>query len=84
MDTAKDSLLQQRGMIGAYQSRLTVAMQNLVSAKENFSAAESRIRDVDIASESAELIRTQILQQAAALVLAQANQIPALALKLLN
>ena len=54
------------------------------AAAENFQAARSRILDADIASESAELVRTQILQQAASAVLAQANQQPALALQLLG
>jgi flagellin len=53
-------------------------------ARENFQAAESVIRDVDVASESAELTRLSILQQAATAVLAQANQQPRLALQLLN
>jgi flagellin len=53
-------------------------------ARENFLAAESRIRDVDVAAESAELTRLSILQQAGASVLAQANQAPALALSLLG
>ena len=51
---------------------------------ENFAAAESRIIDADIAREAADLVRTQILQQAATAVLAQANQAPVLTLKLLT
>ena len=57
---------------------------NLSSSKGNFSAAESRIRDADIAAEAGNLIRVQILQQAATSVLAQANQAPQLALTLLR
>jgi flagellin len=53
-------------------------------AIENFSASESRIRNVDVAKESAEMTKNQILQQAAATVLGQANQNPQMALKLLG
>jgi flagellin len=78
------SLTRQRGTLGSAESRLNVAITNLQVARENFSAAESRIRDVDVASEAAELTRLNILQQAAAAVLAQANQQPQLALQLLQ
>jgi flagellin len=73
-----------RGQIGSAESRLNVAISNLAVSKENFTAAESRIRDVDVAAESAELSRLSILQQAAAAMLAQANQQPAMALQLLK
>lgn len=78
------SLSVQRGTLGAVESRLAVAINNLSVARENFSAAESRIRDVDVASEAAELTRLNILQQAGASILAQANQQPQLALQLLR
>jgi flagellin len=78
------SLAVQRGNLGAVESRLSVAINNLSVARENFAGAESRIRDVDVASESAELTRLNILQQAGASVLAQANQQPQLALSLLR
>jgi flagellin-like hook-associated protein FlgL len=78
------NLAKQRGTIGSFQSRLGVALSNLQSGIENFKAAESRIRDTDVAADSAALIRTQILQQAGASVLAQANQQPQLALQLLR
>ncbi len=84
LDNSIQNLSRQRGAIGASQSRINIALNNLQSARENFSAAESRIRDADIAQESASLIKAQILQQAASSVLAQANQSPALALKLLT
>jgi flagellin len=84
LDKTLENLAKQRGTIGASQSRVNIAISNLQSARENFAAAESRIRDADIASESAELTRTQILQQAASSVLAQANQAPTLALQLLR
>jgi flagellin len=78
------SLAQQRGTLGATESRLQVSINNLSVARENFAAAESRIRDVDVAAEAAELTRLGILQRAGAAVLAQANQQPSLALSLLQ
>lgn len=81
---AIQSLAATRGVLGATESRLNVAINNLSVARENFASAESRIRDVDVASEAAELTRLGILQQAGAAVLAQANQQPALALSLLG
>jgi flagellin len=82
--TAIQSLASTRGILGATQSRLQVAINSLSVARENFAAAESRIRDVDVAAEAAELTRIGILQQAGASILAQANQAPALALSLLS
>jgi flagellin len=84
IDRTLTNLSKQRGTIGASQSRVNIAINNLKSTTENFKTAESRIRDADIAAEAATLIRTQILQQAASSVLAQANQAPALALQLLG
>lgn len=81
---AINSVTAARGTLGAAESRLEVTISNLEVAKENFLAAESRIRDVDVASEAAELSRLNILQQAGAAVLAQANQQPQLALQLLG
>ncbi len=78
------SLASQRGTLGATESRLQVSINNLSVARENFAAAESRIRDVDVAGEAAELTRLGILQRAGAAILAQANQQPALALSLLG
>ena len=78
------SLASTRGTLGATDSRLQVTINNLQVARENFAAAESRIRDVDVAVEAANLTRLGILQQAGASVLAQANQQPALALALLG
>lgn len=78
------SLAATRGTLGAVESRLQVSINNLSVARENFAAAESRIRDVDVASEAAELTRLGILQRAGAAVLAQANQQPSLALSLLG
>jgi flagellin len=84
VNSAISSLASTRGTLGAVESRLQVTINNLSVARENFAAAESRIRDVDVASEAAELTRLNILQQAGASVLAQANQQPALALSLLG
>jgi flagellin len=78
------SLTANRGTLGAAESRLNVAVANLQVARQNFASAESQIRDVDVASEAATLTRLNILQQAGASVLAQANQQPALALSLLG
>jgi flagellin len=78
------SLTTNRGVLGAVESRLQVSINNLQVVRENFAAAESRIRDVDVAAEAAELTRVGILQQAGAAVLAQANQQPGLALQLLG
>ena len=84
VNNAISSLATTRGVLGATESRLRVTIANLAVARENFAAAESRIRDVDVASEAAELTRLNILQQAGASVLAQANQQPSLALQLLQ
>ncbi|NLF25704.1 MAG: flagellin FliC [Deltaproteobacteria bacterium] len=81
---AISSVTANRGTLGAAESRLEVTISNLQVARENFLAAESRIRDVDVASEAAELTRLNILQQAGAAVLAQANQQPQLALQLIG
>lgn len=79
-----DNLASQRGVIGAFQSRLASAGNVLSATTENYAAAESRIRDADIATEAASLVRLNILQQAGASVLSQANIQPELALQLLN
>jgi len=79
-----DSLNTLRGTFGAMMSRLGVALNQVFSARENTIAAESRIKDADIADESAELVRKQILQNIGASVLAQANNQPQIALGLLR
>jgi flagellin len=84
LTSAIATITQTRGTLGAYQSRLVTSIANLRVARENFSAAESRIRDTDVAVETANLTRAQILQQAGVAVLAQANQQPQLALNLLR
>jgi flagellin len=73
-----------RAQIGATQNRLAVTVSNLQSASTNLSAANSRIRDVDVAEESAAMTKNNILSQAGISVLAQANQLPSMALKLLG
>ena len=73
-----------RSKLGAGQNRLDVTIDNLGTTVENMSAANSRIRDADIAKESAALTRAQILTQAGVSVLAQANQTPQAALSLIG
>jgi len=84
IDTAIDSVARTRGRFGAMQNRLQFTINNLTVQAENLAAAESRIRDVDIARETADLARNQILQQAAVAMLAQANSQPQLALQLIG
>ncbi|HTE54139.1 MAG TPA: flagellin [Kofleriaceae bacterium] len=83
-DSAIQSLSNSRAKVGAVQSRMTIAVSNLSTAQSNLSEANSRIRDVDVAAETANMTRYQILTQAGVAVLGQANQLPALALKLLG
>jgi flagellin len=78
------SVTRNRGTLGAAESRLDISIKNLQVARENFMAAESAIRDADVAEEAAELARLNILQQAGVAIMAQANQQPSLALSLLN
>ncbi|MCA9321770.1 MAG: flagellin FliC [Planctomycetes bacterium] len=84
IDTAINSVSSQRGTLGATQNRLGRTISNLSVQVENLSAAESRIRDVDVARETASLTRNTILQQAAIGVLSQANLVPQSALSLLQ
>lgn len=73
-----------RATLGALQNRLFSTQENLSVAIENFSSANSRIRDTDIAESTAELARNQVLQQASVGVLSQANQHTATALRLIG
>lgn len=84
LDSAIDSVSRSRGRLGAMQNRLQYTVNNLQVQSENLSAADSRIRDVDIAYETAQLARNSIMQQAAIAMLAQANSQPQLALQLLG
>ncbi|MCR9244995.1 MAG: flagellin [bacterium] len=84
IDTAINTISSLRGSLGAIQNRLGSTINNLAIQTENLSAAESRIRDVDVALETAQLTRNNILQQASISILAQANQQPQAALQLLG
>ena len=84
MDAALTSINSSRADLGAVQNRFSSTIANLTTSSENMSAARSRIRDTDYATETAELTRTQILQQAGTAMLAQANQAPQNVLSLLQ
>lgn len=84
IDQSITDLSTARSTIGATQNRLEVTVSNLASARENLEGANSRIRDVDVASETAMMTRNQILSQAGVAVLAQANQLPSAALSLIG
>ena len=84
VDNVIASMVSSRAALGASQNSLTHTMNNLQTTSNNLSASNSRIRDVDVASESAAMTRAQIISQSAVSVLAQANQMPQLALKLLG
>ncbi|MBL7669301.1 MAG: flagellin FliC [Bdellovibrionaceae bacterium] len=84
VDEAASKVGAMRANFGAIQNRLDSTTNNLDVQVENLSAAKSRISDTDVASESSALASAQVLQNAAVSVLAQANQFPAVALKLLG
>jgi flagellin len=84
LDRAQTSVNGIRANLGALQNRLTSTVDNLQIAEENLSAANSRIRDTDVAAASSEMTRNNILLQAGTSTLAQANQVNQLALKLLG
>jgi flagellin len=84
VDSAIVTVAGRRGELGALQNRLGTTISNLRIASENFTAADSRIRDADFAAETAIFTRNQILVQAATAILAQANIIPQNALTLLR
>ncbi|MCB9868988.1 MAG: flagellin FliC [Planctomycetes bacterium] len=83
IDTTINTISSLRGRLGAAQNRLTSTVNTLSVASENLTAANSRIRDVDVAYETANLTRNSILQQASLAILAQANSQPQAALNLL-
>jgi flagellin len=83
LDDALTRINGTRANLGALQNRLQSASTTIAISEENFSAANSRIRDVDVASETADMAKNNILAQAGVSVLAQANQAPNFALKLL-
>ncbi|MFS4458124.1 flagellin [Bdellovibrio sp. HCB2-146] len=84
LDAAQTSVSGTRANLGALQNRLTSTVDNLGVAQENLSAANSRIRDTDVAQASSEMTRNNILLQAGTSTLAQANQTNQLALKLIG
>ncbi|MEI8377400.1 MAG: flagellin [bacterium] len=84
IDTGLDKLLSVRSKIGGMMNRLDSVLTNLSAMQENLQASESTIRDTDIAKDTADMTRYQILQQSSTQVLAQINQLPAMALKLLG
>jgi len=84
IDSAIQTVSQQRSALGAVQNRLEHTINNLGAAAENLTAAESRIRDVDMAKEMMEFTKNSILSQAATAMLAQANQVPQGVLQLLR
>ncbi len=84
LDQAITDVSSRRADLGSVQNRITVTIANLGTARENLSAANSRIRDVDVAAETADMTRNNILMQAGTSILAQANQQPSVALSLLG
>ena len=83
LDVAITEISSRRGTIGAVSNRLSSAMEQLDTQYENLSAANSRIKDADIATESSNYTQNSILQQASAALLVQANQQPNIALSLI-
>ncbi|PSV01508.1 flagellin [Photobacterium kishitanii] len=84
LDSAMEQVDEKRAEIGAFQNRMSHTMSNLANINENVNASNSRIKDVDFASETINMTKGQILQQAGTSILAQAKQIPQAALSLLG
>jgi flagellin len=84
LDSAIEEVSSVRGALGALENRLVSTVKNISVSVENLSAARSRINDVDIAEETAEMTKHNILMQAGVSVLTQANNVPKLALSLLQ
>ncbi|WP_318440841.1 flagellin [Photobacterium leiognathi] len=84
LDAAMEQVDEKRAEIGAFQNRMNHTMSNLANINENVNASNSRIKDVDFASETINMTKGQILQQAGTSILAQAKQIPQAALSLLG
>jgi flagellin len=84
VDSALSQISANRASLGAYQTRFESTINNLQTSSENLSASRSRILDADFASETANLSRSQILQQAGTAMVAQANQLPQGVLALLR
>ena len=84
IDAAISRVSAQRATLGALQNRLDHSINSLATTTENLTAAESRIRDVDMAKEMMNFTKFNILNQAATAMLAQANQLPQTVLQLLK
>lgn len=84
IDGAITNVSSRRATFGASMNRLSTTVSNLQSMRTNISAAHSRIKDVDVAEETASMARNQVLSQAAVAILSQANQAPQLAMSLLR
>jgi flagellin len=84
IDSAIDNVSAARAQFGAVQNRLEYTLQNLAIYQENLTSSESRIRDVDMASEMVNFTKLQILQQSGTAMVAQANQLPQSVLQLLK
>ena len=84
IDAALDLLNSERATYGAAQNRFETSIRNIGMTAENLAAANSRIRDVDVALETSNMTSLQILQQAGVSILAQANMTSQLALNLLQ
>ncbi|MEG3759766.1 flagellin [Pseudoalteromonas carrageenovora] len=84
IDNAIASIDSQRAGLGAVQNRFSHTISNLANIEENVSASRSRIQDTDFATETAEMTKNQILQQAGTSILSQANQVPQAAISLLG
>ncbi|WP_283240704.1 flagellin, partial [Pseudoalteromonas sp. S979] len=84
IDAAISQIDSQRADLGAIQNRFGHTISNLANISENVSSSRSRIQDTDFATETAEMTKNQILQQAGTSILSQANQIPQAAISLLG
>src|SRR5699024_615593 len=84
INNAIETVSTERSKLGAMQNRLEHTIKNLDTSAENLQAAESRIKDVDMAKEMMEFTKQTILQQASTAMLAQANQAPQTVLQLLR
>jgi len=84
IDSAISTIAQRRGTLGAIQNRLEMTVSNLRITSENFTAANSRIKDADFAYETAQFTKNQIIVQSGTAILAQANALPQNALTLLR
>jgi flagellin len=84
VDAAMAAVTKQRAVMGAFMNQADVAISTVQAERTSVAAASSRIRDVDVSEETAAMARNQVLSQAGASVLAQANQSPQLSLALLG